>query len=164
MGVSKYISPGTSEIYDRYADMLFRIACAELHSDEDAQDAIHDVFVKYISKSPIFNSEEHEKAWFIRVTINLCHDMQRHRAVVNKNSPPPTPDCFQFDSDEGGVMESVLSLPEKYKTVILLFFFEEQTIECIASSLGISVSAVKMRLSRAKALLKKSGIGGENDL
>ena len=72
-----------TEIYDRYADMLYRLALTQLGTKEDAEDAVHDVFAKYISAAPVFRDETHEKAWFIRVTVNRCHDIFRHRSKRN---------------------------------------------------------------------------------
>ena len=65
--------------YGRYADMLYRLALSHLGVVEDAEDAVHDVFEKYINTSPSFKDGEHEKAWFVRVTVNRCHDLLRKR-------------------------------------------------------------------------------------
>ena len=70
-------------LYDKYSDMLYRIALSELLNSYDAQDAVQDVFAKYIKASPRFHDDNHERAWFIRVTVNRCRDLLRHRNLNN---------------------------------------------------------------------------------
>lgn len=147
----------TSEIaimYDKYADMLFRVAYAELLSREDAEDAISDVFYKMMKKAPKFLNAEHEKAWLIRVTINQCRDLQRKRAIRSYTPLEEIAELPSVQKTEYFVLEEVLSLPEKYKIVLILFYFEELKIEEIASALKISKAAVKMRLARGRESLK----------
>lgn len=147
----------TSEIatmYDKYADMLFRVAYTELLSKEDAEDTISDVFYKLIKKAPKFLDAEHEKAWMIRVTINQCHDLQRKRAVRSYTPIEEVVNLPSAEKTEYFVLEEVLQLPEKYKIVLILFYFEELKIEEIASILKISKAAVKMRLARGRESLK----------
>ena len=147
----------TSEIatvYEKYADMLFRVAYTELLSKEDAEDTISEVFYKLIKKAPKFSDAEHEKAWLIRVTINQCHDMQRKRVVRSYTPLEEIAELPACQKTEHFLLEEILALPEKFKIVLILHYFEELTIEEIASALRISKAAVKMRLVRGRESLR----------
>lgn len=74
-------TPDIGKLYDKYADMLYRVAYSSLMSKECAEDAVQDVFAKFIRAPRSFKDSEHEKAWFLRVTVNCCHDLQRKRAI-----------------------------------------------------------------------------------
>ncbi|HAU86533.1 MAG TPA: sigma-70 family RNA polymerase sigma factor [Lachnospiraceae bacterium] len=147
----------TSEIaavYDKYAEMLFRVAYTELLSKEDAEDTISEVFLKFIKRAPKFSDAEHEKAWFLRVTINQCHDMQRKRVVRSYTPLEEIAELPVSQKTDHFLLEEVLVLPEKFKIVLILHYFEELSIEEIASALRISKAAVKMRLVRGRESLR----------
>ena len=146
------------DVYREYSDMLYRIALSYLGRSSDAEDALHDVFLNYIESSPVFKDSVHEKAWFIRATSNRCHDIFRRRSVRSY-----TP-LDEFAGDEpgevtvfagDGIFEVISSLDEKYRTPVTLHYLEGYSVEETASLLGLSVSAVKMRLMRARDTLKK---------
>lgn len=136
--------------YGRYADMLYRLALSHLGVAEDAEDTVHDVFEKYINTSPEFKDSEHEKAWFIRVTVNRCHDLLRKRSKRNHESLESAYDIACEDSEEPEAFRIVHSLPEKYRAVIVLHYLEGYSVEETAKLLKLTVSAVKMRLSRGR--------------
>lgn len=157
MDAFKYKSPGPEALYGKYADMLFRLSLASLRSKADAEDAVQDVFIKYIDSTPRFESAEHEKAWFVRATVNKCHDIGRRKKVREYVPLEDAPeDAFAVEAfHSNDVLYQVYKLPEKYRTVMLLYYFEENGISEVAKMLGISVSAVKMRLLRGKEQLSK---------
>ena len=142
------------DIYSTYADMLYRIAVSMLRSSDDAEDAVQNAFCRYLDKAPEFRDREHEKAWLIRVTVNQCKDLMRRRkvrawlpidALANVGvRPKSTP-----------ALDAVGELPEKYKAVVILYHLEEMSIDEIASALSLSPSAVKMRLSRAREMMRE---------
>lgn len=142
-------------IYDKYADMLYRIALSHLQRDHDAQDAVHDVFEKYLKSPKKFRDENHERAWFIRVTINRCLDILRHHKVRDYI---PLEEITEMGvaktKEEISVMEHLRMIPEKHRSVIVLHCLEGFTVEETAAILKISVSAVKMRLQRGREHLK----------
>lgn len=143
--------------YDKYADMLYRIALLQLGNSADAEDAVQDVFIKYMNETTFFHSPEHEKAWFLRVTINHCHDMLRRKKVRSTEPIENADNVFyrqHFDESSYGFMEVFEKLPEKNKTAMLLHYFEGFSVEETARILGISVSGAKMRLSRGRDILK----------
>lgn len=145
---------GIEDVYDDYADMLFRISYSILLSKEDAEDAVHDVFAKFLAAPPDFLEKEHEKAWFIKLAVNRCRDILRKNKV---RSYVPLDEIAEIPAEDKGsseVFEAVLRLPEKFKTVILLHYFEGFGVSETAKLAGISDSAAKMRLLRGRELLK----------
>ena len=147
-----------SAAYDKHSDMLFRLALAQLGNSEDAMDAVHDVFLKFFDIKPDFKDGEHERAWFIRSTVNRCHDIQRHKKIRSHPSLDEIGDvAVHTDNvEETRRLYSALSaLPEKYSSVITLHYLEGFSVEEIASMLRITQSGIKMRLSRGREALRK---------
>lgn len=164
--MQKFDKPDAEIVYDAYADMLFRIALTHLQNSHDAQDALHEVFLKYI-KAPatFFRDETHLKAWLIRVTCNQCNDMhrrQKNRPTVSLDEieEPECDDNAAAAAAAADLMHQLEALPEKYRMVIVLHCLEGLSVEETASMLSVTVSAVKMRLSRARDLLNESLKGG----
>lgn len=145
-------------LYNRYGEMLFRVCFSMLRSREDAEDAVQDVFLKYFTSPRSFNDPEHEKAWFIRVASNHCKDVMRRRTVrstVGLDEISELED-YGIEKESGEVLNSIFALPEKYRTVFVLHYLEQMSVADVAKSLGLSQSAVKMRLSRGRDILKES--------
>lgn len=154
-------------VYDRYSDMLFRIAVAQLGNSEDAMDAVHDVFLKFIDTRIKFNDSEHERAWFVRSTVNRCHDIYRHKKIRAHPSLDDISDVIADDSDSEALLQlrrGLASIPEKYRIAVTLHYLEGFSVEEISAMLKISVSGVKMRLSRGRDALKLYVIEDENDV
>lgn len=149
-----------ARLYDRHAAQMYRTALAILQKAEDAEDAVQDVFVSYMRSSPQFRDESHEKAWFLRACINRSRDLLRRRSIRAHFS---LEEAFDLPAEQGEdvseLMEVLSALPEKYVTPLVLHELEGFSVEETAAILGIGVSAVKMRLVRArekaKALLKE---------
>ena len=144
-----------------YADTVRRICMLHLKSDSDTEDIFQTVFLKYVLYSGAFENEEHEKAWLIRVTLNACKDFMksffRSRTVPLDEIEELTADVPEDHSD---VLEAVLSLPVKYKTVVYLYFYEQYSAVEISNLLEKNVNTVYTLLSRAKTMLKER-LGGE---
>ena len=141
-------------VYDKYADMLYRLALSHTQNREDAEDAVQDVFTKYIATSPRFSDEEHERAWLVRVTVNRCHDLVRRGKIRTHDSLDDITDLPSEESPASGVLKTLSELPEKYRTTIALHYLDGFSGEEVSRMLGISLSAAKMRLSRGRELLK----------
>ena len=144
--------------YDAHAAQLYRVAYALLQSRESAEDAVQDAFSRYLAHTGTFQDAEHEKAWLIRVTINRCHDLQRAGAVraytpLDDLIEQPASDNGDWENDQP-VLRCVLSLPEKYRVVLVLHSLEGQSVDAVASQLRLTPSAVKMRLKRGRELLR----------
>lgn len=144
----------TAELYERQADRLYRLAYARLLNAADAEDAVAETFAKYLRKMPEFRDASHEKAWFLRVCINTCNDLARRRTVRAYTPIEELSEVLAAEEKDKSVLESVYALPEKYRMCVLLYYFEDFSVEETAKALKISVSAVKMRLSRAREMLK----------
>lgn len=151
------------EAYGKYADLLYRLAYTNLSSAHDAEDAVADIFVKYLQTEPQFHSEEHERAWFIRVLLNRCKDQHRKNAVRLYTPLEEVADLSAADAKDTELMEAVQKLPENIRSAILLHYFEGFSAEECASILQTSPAAVKMRLMRGRAMLKHH-LKGENGL
>ena len=141
--------------YDKYADMLYRLALSHTPSKEDAEDAVQDVFTKYITVSKRFPDAESERAFLIRATINRCRDLLRRGKIREHDS---LDDITEIPSEENGqageVLKTLALLPDKYRTAIALHYLEGFSVEEVSRTLGISLSGAKMRLSRGRELLK----------
>ena len=138
---------------ETYCDMLLRISIVMLGNRDDAEDAIQETVLKYIQKAPPFESADHEKAWLIRVITNQCRDMQRFRLKHPTICIEDLEMCA-LRSESCGIVEALTRLPEKFKTVMLLYYIEDYSIKEIAAMIKKSPSAVKMRLQKGRKLLE----------
>ena len=135
--------------------MVFRVALHVTGQRQDAEDAVQEVFLRLYTRERDFASPEHLRRWLIRVTVNLCRDNLkspwRKRRVDLKQLPEPS--FHQVEQRE--LYREVMALPEKYRTVLDLFYYEELSTREIGEVLGIRQSAVTTRLNRAREHLKK---------
>ena len=146
----------------RYGPAVFRLAYARTGSRADAEDVMQEVFLRLLRAHPEFSSEEHAKAWLLRVTANCANDLfrapwrRREEPLAEGLSAPEEP-------ERGGVVEAVLALPPKYRAAVHLYYYEELSVEEIAEILGRRPGTVKSRLSRARALLRRYLMEEEQD-
>ena len=153
----------TAEAIDRHADMVRRLCLIHLKNQADSEDVFQTVFMKYALSSVVFENEEHEKAWFLRVTINACRDLLRsffRSRTVPLEELNELPDETSGDSRE--VLREVLELPDKYREVVYLHYFEGYTAPEIAGLMRKNVNTVYSLLARAKKLLR-GRLGGDED-
>lgn len=145
------------EVYNQYFSMIYRISLLYLRSAEDAEDMVQDVFLKLLDKKSDFNGDEHRKSWLIKVTKNACKDINKSfwksRRVNIESLPELTNE--KKDSDLYYVLESLLLLPDKYKIVLYLFYYEDYCIKDISKILNRKESTIQTQLSRGRKLLKK---------
>ncbi|MGM0884857.1 MAG: sigma-70 family RNA polymerase sigma factor [Bacillota bacterium] len=154
-----YTDDYISELIQSYSDMVLRIAFTYLKSSADAQDVCQEVFIKIVKQQKTFKHAEHEKAWIIRVTINRCKDMIRG-PWKRLFSPLGDADIPIKDEQNKEVVAYVMELPQKYRIVIYLYYFESYSTAEIAQLLGKKESTVRTQLKRARELLKTNMIGG----
>lgn len=141
--------------YNEYGNMLYKIAFLYLGNASDTEDALQDVFTKYLCGKYRFKNSEHEKAWFIRVTQNKCLDYLKKSGRKNECIDDVSATATYKNNDmEQDVISKVIALPEKYKSAIILFYYNDYTVEEISKTLKISKSAVKKRLQRGRDILK----------
>ena len=141
-------------VVNEYATMLLRVAYSQLNNRAEAEDTVQEVLLKYMEKAPVFQSEEHEKAWLLRVTVNHCKNHLasawfRKRADLDEGIPA-------LDNEELEVVSAVAALPAKYRAVVHLYYFEGYSTKEIAEILHSRPNTVSSRLSRARALLAKA--------
>ncbi len=125
-----------------------------LKNREDAKDAVQETFLKYIQKAPEFESEEHERAWLIRVAANQCKDMLRFAKRKSLFSLEDVSD-IAADENDAQILSLLMMLDEKYRVVMHLHYVEEYKIEEISKLLGISEAAIKKRLQRGREALRE---------
>lgn len=150
-----------NRVVETYADMVRRICFVHLKNRDDTEDVFQNVFLKYMLYEGSFADKEHEKAWFVRVTINACTDWLRYlsrRKWVPLEAIAEEHEIMDDTSTE--VLEVVLRLPEKYRNVIYLFYYEGYSAVEIAEILGRKENTVYTWLSRAKDILREK-LGGE---
>lgn len=147
-----------------YSDMIKRICLIHLKKHADTEDIFQGVFLKYVLSSVVFENDAHEKAWFIRVTINACKDLLKsffyNRTVDLTEMHEQI--AAEVSEEDTAVIEAVLRLPEKYRKVIYLHYYEGYTAPEISEILGKNVNTVYTYMQRARQMLKKE-LGGEYD-
>lgn len=146
---------------EQYADMIRRLCMIHLKNYHDTEDIFQTVFLKYVLSPVVFKNEEHEKAWLIRVTVNACRDLLKsffHSRTVALDELLNQTETLTPDHSD--VLEAVLALPEKYRDVVYLHYFEDYTAAEIGSILRKNTNTVYTLLTRAKRLLKEE-LGGD---
>ncbi len=144
-----------------YGDTLYRLCYIMLQNCSDAEDVVEETIIKYIEKKPQFKNEEHIKAWLITVAKNKCRDLLRYRlkhSHFNIDEVIETP--TEKEKNESDILHVLMTLPEKFRLVLTLYYVEELKIEEIAKIIGKTQSAVKMRLQKGRRLLKEKYLEG----
>lgn len=149
----------------RHADRVTRLCLVNTGNREDAKDCFQNVFLKLYLSQKEFSSEEHLKAWLIRVAVNECRSFHRtlwKRRVDlgyeedEKTSPRQVPDSEEqiiYREECGRLLEALRSLPEKYREVLYLYYYESFSIGEISEILNLRVNTAKSRLLRGRKKL-----------
>lgn len=144
-----------AHLVERYGTMVYRQAYARTGSREDAEDITQETFLRLVRAAPDFREEEHCKAWLLRVAANCAGDLHRspwRRRVV------PLEEAGEMSAPElesGDMGEVLLALPEDYRVVVHLYYYEEMSTEEIAHVLGKRKGSIRTRLSRARKRLRQ---------
>lgn len=145
---------------DRYKNHLFAAAFHICKNAADAEDAVQETFLQYLITETQFENEQHIRAWLIRVAINKAKDISRS---LWRNKSVPLEDYMAeltFETPESEILfEQVMRMPEKYRIVIHLFYYEDYSVREIAGILNLTENNVKVRLNRGRKLLRKK-MGG----
>lgn len=152
MNTSVRPADSIERIMQTYGNMLYRICLSATGNSNDAEDAVQETMLKYLRKSPQFQDDEHEKAWLIRVAVNNCRDIIRYRKR-HPSADIEEAENLAVTSGNSGIFDVLVTLPEKYRTVLELYYAEEYSTAEIAKIIGKSQSAVKMRLQKGRKLL-----------
>lgn len=143
----------TESAVKQYGPMVYRLAYAQLRSRHDADDVFQEVFLRYHRSAPAFESEEHRKAWLLRVTANCAKSLAsspwRKRSV-------PLEDVYAYsDPEESGLDAALARLPSKYRAVLHLYYYEGYDTAETAHILGRRASTVRAQLTRARQALAR---------
>ena len=142
------------QVIQNYGSQLYRTAYMLLGNAHDVQDVLQEVLIRYMEKAPDFRDIEHEKAWLLKVTANLCKDFLRfNRCHIYVNLEDL--ELTSHEPEDLDILKEVISLPPKWKAVLLLHYVEGYPLQEIAGILGISENAVKKRIQRGKEALQK---------
>lgn len=148
-----YSNEYIKELVEKYGVMLFRICYCILCHRDDAEDALQDTFLKYLTKAPEFESEEHEKAWLIKVATNTSKNavlLKKRRKTVDLDELR----SIGIEDEDSEVFESIMALPVKFKIVMTLYYIEGYNSKEISKIIGVSADAVRKRLQKGRELLK----------
>lgn len=139
---------------EKHSNMVKRICFIYLKNNEEVEDIFQEVFLKLLNRKDPFESEEHEKAWLIRVTINSCKDV--FKSFWKKNIESIEDMILPYeDKAESELLKVVLSLPKNYKDVIYLFYYEGYTVPEISKLLNKNENTLYSHLHRAKQIIKE---------
>ena len=150
-----------------YSATLYKLALIQLKNEQDAEDVVQEVFYSYIRELREFSSQEHERAWFIKVTLNACKKVfrsawNRHRSDLPEgfgetyaDPGEPPDDSYIRREANAELAKAVWGLPGQYREVIHLFYYEELSIKEIAMVCGRKEATVTSQLTRGRRILKK---------
>ena len=142
---------------ERYSNNLYKIALSYCKNKYDAEDILQNVFIKLLQSEEEFQSDEHLKRWLIRVTVNCCKDYcssfwKRRMTGLDEARREYVQEFSTLEQSE--LYEQVLKLPEKYRVVIHLYYYEEYSVKEIAEILEIKETTVQTQLMRARKKLE----------
>ncbi len=160
--------PDTSEEFEclvqKYQTQLRRLCCMILKDAHLAEDAVQETFLKAYRSMKSFRQESSEKTWLTRIAVNTCRDLLRSRwfrhidlSVDIANLPEEACECGPEDT---ALTDLVLRLPLKQREVVLLYYYQNMTMQEISETLHIAVSNISRRLESARKALRKQLEGG----
>ncbi len=139
-----------------YKDTVFRVAFNYTKNKSDAEDISQEVFLRFYTSAPDFVSDEAEKAWLLRITINKAKDLLKSGWFSKRADETEILSAqYEMNGAESDMLEKVLNLPEKYRSIIHLYYYEEYSVNEISDITGVKPSTVQTRLQRGRKLLEK---------
>ncbi len=145
-----------NRIAEQYTDIVYRSALIYCKNKNDAEDAVQNTFLKLLKTNSKFNDEEHIRRWLIRVAVNECKNMWKsfwHRNITSFDELEKEPVYIEPEKEE--LFNEVMKLPQKYRIVIHLYYYEGYSVKEIAHILDISDTNVQTRLMRARNKLRE---------
>ncbi len=141
-----------SQVVAAFGDMVYRLAYARTGQRCDADDIFQEVFLRYVSSARQFESDEHLKAWLLRVTVSRCN--KHHSSTWNQRTEALDERMAAPDAADGSVLSAVQALPDKYRAAVHLFYYEGYSTREIAQLTDTRESTVRTQLTRARELLR----------
>lgn len=149
-----------AEIYERHKKTVYRVCFAYMKNPADTEDTVQDTFYRLIKTGAAFESEKHEKAWLIRTAINLCKNSLRHWWRKRENLEDYNNLQGNGNLEIDDTFSVVMGLPDKYKTVVYLYYYEGYNSVEISKILGKPQSTIRNYLHEARSILRKK-LGGD---
>lgn len=146
------LDANATQVIEYYSNMVYRLAFARTGTKHDAEDVYEEVFLRYLKRKPKFESEEHRKAWFLRVTVNCSNTFLA--SVWQKRTEGLSEEIPFAEKAHQDLYRELQCLPAKYRSVIHLFYYEELSVEEIAQALNRKPATVRTQLTRARELLR----------
>lgn len=143
------------DVFEKFKHTVYSVVFNYVRNAEDAADLQQDVFVKLLGSDVEYESEEHIKAWLIRVSINLCKNHLRSQSHLS-DAPLSEEIPAEVKEESNDLFALVLTLPEKYRIPLHLFYYEEYSVRQIATAMELPEATVKIRLKRGREKLGKS--------
>ena len=148
------ISQQAAQILDTYGDTILRYAYSYLHNQSDTEEVLQDTLIQFLKTRPVFESDEHEKAWLLRVAGNLCKNRLKYNSLRQTDELREELIAEQRE-DLSFIWDAVQALPVQYREVIHLSYVEGYSTAEIASLLGRGEGAVRVQLSRGRERLRR---------
>ena len=147
-----------TRLVEQYQTPLLHICYMILHDETFAEDAVQETYLKAYRALESFRGESSEKTWLFRIGVNVCRDMRRSRwfRYVDRRVTPDTlpMQTDPADEDHEDLSQAIVRLPDKYKEVILLHYYQNMNVREIAQTLGLAPSSISNRLKKARERLR----------
>lgn len=140
-------------VLDNYGSSILRLSYSYLHNMSDAEDVLQDTMIKLLKTNPTFESDEHEKAWLLKVCANLSKNRIKYNKI-RKTDELNDQLIYEDREDLSFVWSAIKKLPPKYSEIIHLFHYEGYSTSQIAKILNKNESTVRSSLSRGRYKLK----------
>ena len=136
------------EVIQREKDLVYRLAFSQCHQKDQADDIFQNVMYRYLKRKPTFESSEHEKAWFIRVTLNCSKTSLK--SFWNNKVEGIDEQAYIFEKKEIDLTPYLNKLSKKYNAVLYLFYYEGYSTKEIANILGITIDNIYYRIKKIR--------------
>lgn len=140
---------------EKYKNTVFRAAYSYCGNKSDAEDISQEVFLKFYTLDRVFQSENEEKAWLIRVTVNKCKDIFKSSWYKTKTSLEECREVYSMNESQSELINVLMSIPEKYRIVIHLYYYEQYSVKEISEITSRKESTVQTHLQRGRKLIEK---------
>lgn len=146
-----------TRLAEMYMDTVYRIAIASCKSQADAEDIVQNTFMKLLERKTRFNDSDHARRWLIRVAVNESHMLWRKRQREKVAAEDETASVFyeNLAEDDAYLIEAINALPDKYRQIIHLYYFEDYSTKEIAEIENMTQENVRTCLVRARKQLRE---------